>query len=108
MKKVYLLLVMVVTVIFSDCTSPREITGVWINKEKVKDKSYSNIFIIVMTADIQARVRLESDIANLVTAKGLKAVKSVDVMPFDIDNPKLPSKEDIVSKVKASGCDAVF
>jgi hypothetical protein len=61
-----------------------------------------------MTADIQARVRLESDLANVVTSKGLKAVKSIDEMPVDSDNPKLPSKEEVISKVKASGCDAVF
>jgi hypothetical protein len=108
MKRYYLLSAIVITVIFTDCTSPREITGVWINKEKIKGKSYSNIFIIVMTADIQARQRLESDLANVVTSKGLKAVKSVDVMPFDIDNPKLPPKEDVVNKIKESGCDAAL
>lgn len=108
MKRVCLLSAIIVAVILADCSSPREITGVWINKEKLKGKAYSNIFIIVMTADIQARVRLESDLANIVRSKGLKAVKSVDEMLFDIDNPKMPCKEEIVSKVKASSCDAVF
>ncbi len=29
-------------------------------------------------------------------------------MPFDINNPKKPTKEEVVSKIKESGCDAVF
>ena len=29
-------------------------------------------------------------------------------MPFDMENPKKPTKEEVVSKVKASGCDGVF
>ena len=108
MKSYYLVPAILMTIIFAECSSSKEISGVWINKEKIKGKSYSNIFVIVMTADIQARQKLESDLANIITSKGLKAVKSSDVMPFDIENPKVPSKEEVVGKVKASGCDAVL
>jgi hypothetical protein len=97
-----------ITIIFATCSSPKESTDVWINKEKIKDKTYSNLFILIVTADIQARAKLEGDLSNVATSRGLKTVKSVDVMPFDIDNPKKPTKEEVVSKVKASGCDAVF
>jgi hypothetical protein len=97
-----------ISIIFATCSAPKESTDVWINKEKIKDKTYSNLFIIVVTADIQARSRLEGDLSNVATSRGLKTVKSVDVMPFDIENPKKPTKEEVVSKVKASGCDAVF
>ena len=104
MKSLYLLS----AIIFTTCSAPKESTGVWINKEKIKGKAYSNLFIIVVTADIQARVKLESDLSNVATSRGLKTVKSVDVMPFDMENPKKPTKEEVVSKVKASGCDGVF
>jgi hypothetical protein len=108
MKSIYRLSAMMILIIFATCSSPKESTDVWINKEKIKGKTYSNLFILVVTADIQARVRLEGDLSNVATARGLKTVKSVDVMPFDIDNPTKPTKEEVVSKVKASGCDAVF
>jgi hypothetical protein len=108
MKSIYLLSAIILSIIFTTCSAPKESAGVWINKEKLKGKSYSNLFILVVTADIQSRVRLESDLSNVATSRGLKTVKSVDVMPFDIENPKKPSKEEVVSKVKASGCDAVF
>jgi hypothetical protein len=108
MKSIYWLSAIIITVIFAACSSPKESTDVWINKEKIKGKQYSNLFILVVTADIQARVRLESDLSNVATSRGLKTVKSVDVMPFDINDPKKPTKEEVVSKIKASGCDAVF
>ncbi|SEO95335.1 hypothetical protein SAMN05660816_03956 [Niastella yeongjuensis] len=96
------------TIFLATCKSPKESAGVWINKEKIKDKTYSNLFILVVTADIQARVKLEGDLSKIATARGLKNVKSVDVMPFDIQNPKKPTKEEVVSKIKESGCDGVF
>ena len=104
----YRLSAMMIPIIFATCSTPKESTDVWINKDKIKGKTYSNLFILVVTADIQARVKLEGDLSNVANSRGLQTVKSVDVMPFDIENPKKPSKEEVVSKVKASGCDAVF
>jgi len=108
MKRVLLLAVIAITVIFAACVSAKEPTGVWVNKEKVQGKSFKSLFIIVMTADIEVRVKLESDLAALATSRGLKAVKSVDAMPVDLANPRTPTKEEIIAKVKESGCDGVF
>ena len=108
MKRYALLSVIAGAFIFTACSSSKESTGVWVNKEKIQGKTWSNVFIIVMTADIQARVALEKDLAAIAISKGYKAVKSIDVMPADLNDPKTPCKEEIVKKVKASGCDAVF
>ena len=109
MKRVYAVSAITLAIILAACSSSKKTpAGVWINKEKMEGKSYSSVFIIVVTADIQARVRVEGDLEKVATARGLKAVKSSDVMPMDIQNPKLPTKEEVVSKVKASGCEAVF
>ncbi len=83
-------------------------TALWVNKEKAQGKTFKNIFIVVLTADIEARVKLENDLATLAVSKGYKALKSLDVMAFNLNDPKIPAKEEIVAKVKASGCDAVF
>lgn len=90
------------------CTPYKESTGVWVNKEKIQGKSYSNIFIIVMTANLEARALLENNLASLATEKGYKTVKSMDVMPPGLKDAAMPSKEDIVKKVKENNCDAVF
>jgi len=81
---------------------------VWVNKEKIQGKSYSNFFVIVMTADIEARVKLENDIAATITSRGHKAIKSYEVLPADLKDPKPPAVEDLIAKIKASDCDAVF
>jgi hypothetical protein len=95
-------------IVFSACTATKEPTGVWVNKEKAQGKSFSKIFIVVMSADIEARAKLENDLATQVTAKGFTAVKSIDVMPPVLSDPKKPTKEEIVKTVKESGCDGVL
>ncbi len=109
MKKNQLLSIIAVAFIFAACSSSKEPTGVWVNKEKIQGKKFTNIFFMVITADIQARVNLENELEAVAVSRGLKAVKSIDVLPPSLNDPKkLPTKEEIVNKVKASGCDGVF
>lgn len=108
MKRVCVLSVIIVAVFFAACSSTKESTGVWVDKEKIKGKAYDNFFVIVMTADIEARVKLENDLADLITSRGHKAVKSYDVLPADLKDPKPPAVDDLIAKIKASDCDAVF
>ena len=108
MKKILILSVPFITLFFLSCSPTQESTGVWVNKEKIQGKSFGNFFILVMTADIEARVTLEDDLAAIATARGFKAVKSLELLPFNLSDPKIPAKEDVVKKIKASGCDAVF
>src|SRR3982751_2065509 len=107
MTKVHLLSIIIIGLFFAGCSSTKS-TGVWVNKEKVQGKSFQNLFIVVMTADIEARVTVENDLANAAIAKGYKAVKSYEVMKPSLKDPKNPSKEEIISKVKESGCDGVL
>ncbi len=108
MKRAFLLLSFATVVVLSACSSQKNSTGIWVNKEKVKDKSYQNIFIVVMTADVEVRSKVETDLAAMVTSYGFKAVRSSDVMPGSVKDPRKPTKEEIVSKVKENGCDGVF
>ena len=108
MRRIKLILLMAFVLIFSACSPVKQSTGVWVNKEKIQGKTFNNIFIIVMTADIQARVQVEKDLEAAALSYGYKAVKSIDVMAPSLDDPKMPTKEEVVSKVKASGCNAVF
>jgi len=96
------------TFIFAACSSPKKSTGVWVNKEKIQGKSFSKIFIVVMTADPEARSTVENDIAAIATSRGHPVVKSIDVIETDIKNPKVPTKDEVVAKIKETGCDGVF
>lgn len=113
MKKIYSVAIIILILILNACSSTKKSTGegsgdVWVNEEKIKDKSFQSVFIVVMTADIQARVQIENDLATVATSKGYKAVKSVDVIPSSLDKPKIPAIEEIEAKLKESGCDAIF
>jgi hypothetical protein len=108
MKRVWVLLAVIITVFFAACSSTKESTGVWVNKEKIAGKSYSNFFVIVMTADIEARVKLENEIAATIVSRGHKAIKSYEVLPADLKDPKPPAVDALIEKIKASDCDAVF
>lgn len=88
--------------LLSACSSTKNSTG-----KKNEGQSYKNVFIIANTADIEFRVRLEKELALAVESKGYKAVKSIDVIPPVLNDPKPPSKEELVAKVKATGSDAL-
>ena len=107
MKKNLFVLLMI-TVIFGACTPPKEATGVWVNKEKIKGKSFNKLFIVVMTADPEVRMTVENDLARVATNRGHPVVKSIDVITTNLRDPKMPTKDEVVAKVKESGCDGVF
>jgi hypothetical protein len=53
-------------------------------------------------------VKLENDLAATITSRGHKAIKSYEVLPADLKDPKPPAVEDLIAKIKESDCDAVF
>jgi len=108
MKKGLQFLVVFTSLIFVCCSSPKESTGVWVNKDKIQGKSFNKIFIVVMTADPEARATVENDLAAVATSRGHPAVKSIDVITTSLKDPKLPTKDEVVAKVKETACDAVF
>jgi len=108
MRRNYWLAFVIAGFVFAACSSSKKPAGVWVNKEKIKDKTYKKMFIVVMTADVEARSTVETDLAAAAVAKGYEAVKSIDVLPVDLKDPKMPPKDDLVNKVKETGCDAVL
>jgi hypothetical protein len=90
------------------CSSQKEPTGVWVNGDKVKEKSFTKVFIVAVTPDIEVRTKLENALATAIAAKGYQVVKSVDSIPFSLSDPKIPTKEQVIEKVRSSGSDAVF
>jgi len=108
MKRVCVLSLITIAVFFAACSSTKESTGVWVDKEKIKGKAYGNFFVVVMTADIEARVRLENEIAAKIISRGHKAIKSYEVLPADLKDPKPPAVDALIEKIKATDCDAVF
>ncbi len=89
--------------LFLACSSTKNSADI-----KKDSKSYNNLFIIANTGDIEIRVRLEKEFAAAAESKGYKVVKSIDAIHPSLNDPKPPSKEEFINKVKASGCNALF
>lgn len=110
------ILIAVITIfVFAHCTSGKKSTGqnsepaaVWVNKEKIQGKTFKKIFIVALSADVTVRPELENDLAAAATSRGHEVVKSIDVIPISLQNPKAPTKDEVIAKVKETGCDAVF
>jgi hypothetical protein len=96
----------VITLVYS--CSPSQLTGVWVNKEKMEQKSYKKIFVLAQTADIQARKAVEDALVAKAKDRGFELVSSISIMPPSLSNPEIPSKESVIEGVKSSGCDAAF
>ena len=92
----------------TSCDLSSQLSGVWVNKEKLPVERYKKIYIIAQTSSIEARQSVENALYDLAVKKGYAAVKSIDVMPPTFSDTSLPTKEAIVNSVKASGCDAAF
>jgi hypothetical protein len=57
---------------------------------------------------VEARSTIENDLAKEAEARGYSTVKSLEVMPPNLKDPAKPGKDEIATRVKESGCDAVF
>jgi hypothetical protein len=96
-----------VMMLVCSCSS-NQLTGVWVNKEKMEQKSYKKIFVLAQTADIQARKAVEDALVAKAKDRGFELVSSISIMPPSLSNPEIPSKESVIEGVKSSGCDAAF
>ncbi len=96
-----------VIVLVCSCSS-NQLTGVWVNKEKMEQKSYKKIFVLAQTADIQARKAVEDALVARAKDRGFELVSSISIIPPSLSNPEIPSKEAVIEGVKSSGCDAAF
>ena len=109
MKKIYQLLsTFFFIAILASCSTSKDTAGAWVNKEKLAGKSYKSIFIYVASADIQARSYVETELANAAVSKGYTAVKSIDIIKPSLDNPQLPSKDQLTQAITQTSCDGAF
>lgn len=90
------------------CAASKKPSDVWVDKAKLQGRSFRKVFIVGMTADVEVQVRLEKALAQGFTAEGFQVVKSIDVMPPSLDDPKKPNRDTVIANVRKTGCDAVF
>jgi hypothetical protein len=98
----------ITTLLFISCSSSQKVLSSWVNKEELKGKTYSKVFIMALTQNQSARTIVEFDLAAALKERGVESVKSIDALAGSFKENANPSKEDILAKVRELNCDAIF
>jgi hypothetical protein len=106
-KHILLLVFLFSATFLMSCGTSQEVISFWQNPENPLGKPYTNVFVMAITADRAAQLVVESDIVAAAKSKGIKAVRSMDVLAPTLTKAT-PSKEEVEAKIRDSGCDGVF
>ena len=90
------------------CSVSQNTAGVWVNKEKFEGKKYTKIFIVVLTENIEARRKVESELSFAAQKRGINTIKSIDELPPMLSDVQGPSNQKIKEAVGKNNCDGVF
>ena len=88
------------------CGPSQKVTSSWKSPD-MPSKKYNTIFILALIENQSARNIIENDLANAASAKGYKVYKSADVFAPSFQKGNLPTKQDVIDKVRSLGCDAL-
>lgn len=108
MKRVVSCFLLASLALIMGCGTSQEVTTFWKNPEGAQGKKAGSVFIMAITADKAARNTVETDLAAAAAAKGLKAARSIDAFPASFTKDNVPSKEEMLVKIRELNCDAVF
>jgi hypothetical protein len=108
MKNLKYIYLSILAVTFLSCSSSQKVLSSWVNKEELKGKKYSKVFIMALTQNHSARTIFEFDLAAALKERGVESVKSIDALAGSFKENASPSKEDILSKVREQNCDVIF
>ncbi len=86
------------------CSPGSQITGSWKNTRI--EARYDNIMVAGLTQNIEAKSTIENDLLMALTEKGVTVFKSIDAFPHTFT--KDVSKEEMLSKIRKQGADAIL
>lgn len=108
MRTINYVFILAVVLVFISCSSSQKVLSSWVNKEELKGKKYSKVFIAVLTQNTSSKTILEYDLAATLNEQGYQTVKSTDALSGSFrDNPNL-SKDDVLAKVRETNCDVIL
>jgi hypothetical protein len=91
------------------CTPGTDIIGSWKSAdEKASELKIDKLLVAALTGKTNARQTVENDLAGALMKNGFTAVKSIDIMPPTFTEAKVPDKEQLLSKIKGTGVDAIL
>lgn len=79
-KLLYTLGCLALAAVIYGCAAATQITGTWKSPEAAQ-KSFNRVVVAAMTENVQARQTIEDQLQAQLQARGIEAVKSVDLFP---------------------------
>jgi hypothetical protein len=107
MKNVLSIMVVLSMLFMTACSPSMKITGNWMNKDMMGKGNYKKVFLFVIASDMGAKQTFENAQAKAAAAEGITALKSYEVFGPNFLAQK-PTAEQIMAKIRETGCDAVF
>ncbi|MBK9105651.1 MAG: hypothetical protein IPL92_14060 [Saprospiraceae bacterium] len=107
MKNLLSMTVILSMLFMTACSPSMKITGSWMNKDMMGKGNYKKVFLFVIASDKGAQQTVENAQAKAAAAEGVTTVKSYEFFGPNFIAQK-PSVEQIMAKIRESGCDAVF
>ena len=108
MKTIKYLFISILVFVFISCSTSQKVLSSWVNKEELKGKKYSKVFVMALTQNQSSRTIVEFDLAATLKEHGYESVKSIDALAGSFRENSNPTKEDILAKVKELNCDVIF
>ena len=106
MKSFYVLIFLLLVI---SCSSGIRVTNSWKNPTPDSPgKKYHAIFIAALTDNQYARNTFEEHLAEAAEARGYKVTRSGLVFTPTFTQKLIPTKDDIIKKVRESNADAIF
>lgn len=97
-----------ISFILTSCASSSEVLYSWVNSKNFEKKDYKKIFVIALTENKNIQTSVENSFVEPITNAGLDVVTSHEIFQRTFTKSTLPSKEEILGKVKELGCDLIF
>lgn len=95
-------------ILLQACGPSQKVTNSWVVPGRDPEKKYNTIFIAALVQSQVTKNIIETDLANVITAHGKKAIKSGDVLPLTFSSLNNDTKTLILKKIQDMGVDGIF
>jgi len=108
MKTSNSIFILILVLALISCSTSQKVLSSWVNKEELKGKKYSKVFIAVLTQNTSSKTILEYDLSATLNENGYQTVKSIDALAGSFRNNLNLTKDDVLTKVRETNCDVIL
>jgi hypothetical protein len=105
--KLKVALFLVLGYLFYTCAPSTKITASWKNP-KMNDQHVNSILVTALTDKTNNRETVEASLTNALQDAGLRATKSMEVLPPTFTGDDLPDRKELLDKIKNAGVDGIL